>query len=243
LAAKKEMSMKNLLYSLIFLTLCPFATAKEPHQPKQFFCDRTAGIELNHIEALAGTPVHVSGERLAVSKEASADFSRYEGKWVIVDISATWCWFCKTGMAVFENFIDQSSASAVQVHIMFDNNRTDKYAQNLEGTHRFLQMRHRDDQIQGLSLDDIDLYHAVGESMDSLREIQTASGEPYFPGMRGTPYQLIFDPEGQLVFRGHFTNKLDSDGEDGWLAPFRRHYQFIFALANQDVCNPQLSGE
>lgn len=231
--------LKALLFS-VFTIFSLGAQGESEKQPKDFYCgDEKAPIQLSDLSDLNLSRVTLS----KVSEPNQSLSENYKGKWLVLNVSATWCWYCKTDLIFFNHYF-ANSENVVSVHMTYDLKREDRYAQSSENTQNFLKNFQRTDErfSEIPSLDFTHFYHSPLER-DAIKSLESKSGEVLFSTMGGYPYQLIFDPEGNLVFRGHFTNKLESDAEDDYYAPFNRHYSFIQSLVNDGQCNPSLSGD
>ena len=73
---------------------------------------------------------------------------------------------------------------------------------------------------------------AAAQTIDDLKTAKTASGDLLFKNIKGYPYQMVFNPKGDLVFQGNFTSKLPEDGND-WSKPYRRHYKSLTKIISK----------
>lgn len=192
------------------------------------------------------SPIQVDGQMLAKDSEFVSLAEAYKGRWVIVDISATWCGFCKMDQVFFSahknQIVDWASTSenlwdkdVVQVHLNIEYNKEGPYLQNQDILRRFLDPKwlQRDQSLNGVDRSNIDTYLVNVSHPHDFTKAKIESGNDLFKGFGGFPYQLVFNPDGKLVFEGNFTSVLDSDGDD-WTAPYKRHYKMLTGLMDAE---------
>lgn len=224
----------NLAPLLFVFSTSSFAVEDEG-SPKEFFCTSVSSTslkDLNQLNSFSVKENEINSYNIDLS-------DKYKGKWLILNISATWCPYCKIDMFYFLKNLKPYFNKVEQLHITSES--TGGRVQSAETTSEFLRVKALSDPYtKDLNLKEIYFAHTK-TSMKDASKFTDVDGELIFKGFRGYPYQMIFNPKGKLIFRGHFTSALKSD-DGNYYAPFDRHYSFISALLKGE-CNPSLSGK
>jgi len=193
---------------------------------------------LEFLDEFSITPVQVGGV-LNDDPEAEVKLgSMYQGKWVILDISATWCGYCKIDQVYFSAHKNEPaegystndelwSEDVVQVHLNIEDNREGGRQQTFDLV-RFsltdIRIKH-DKALSTTDRKNIDSHFInIDDKRDFLKALDS-SGAPLLPGFTGYPYQIIINPKGDIIFSSGFT-KTESEDQDWWV-PYVNHYTFI----------------
>ncbi len=172
-------------------------------------------------------------EELRIDENSEMPFlKKYEGKWVILDVSATWCGYCAADKEFFSYQRNELQIYDLNGYKVVDDLWGDKVVQvhlTIESSNQTLEIIRKDlvkaAKKSNVSMKGVDtyFYETEGGLSKFSNKFYTSNNINIFEGARGYPYQLVFNPEGTLVFRGFFTSKLDGD-ENGY-TPYRRHYR------------------
>ena len=98
----------------------------------------------------------------------------------------------------------------------------------------FVQEGYKEQRLE-FDLTNMDFYHfSDSAKFDLIKALASpANRSLLFPGLRGTPYSVVIDREGQVRFRGHFTS-----GDMSYQEKYERHYGFISSLINDSCLVP-----
>lgn len=203
------------------------------------------GFDLTMFDSFNISPIQVNGELSPENSQQVKLSDLYSGRWVIVDLSATWCPYCKLDQYFFASHKNELSehstttklweSDVVQVHLIIEYQKEGGFQQTQDIARSFLstQALSRDTTLQGLNRTYIDTLFVNTDDPKSFTRALDKNGRALFEGFSGFPYQLVFNPKGELVFRGQFTEA--NEGED-WSEPYKRHYQMLTNL----ICNNYL---
>lgn len=195
-------------------------------------------LTLYSLDNLPTVPVQIGGQLSPENAKAIKLSDQYKGKWVILDVSATWCPYCKLDQLFFDaqkNTLNEYSvnqklwdADVVQVHLNVEDKAKGPRQQTWGVIRKFLEPKSiaRDKNLKSVDRKLIDTYLLAGMDREAVKIAKTHLGELIFKNFKGYPYQMVFDPKGRLVFQGNFTSKTKADGDD-WSKPYRRHYEML----------------
>lgn len=179
-------------------------------------------------QSLQLTPVKV-GTSIGIQKAGSISLAdQYQGQWVVLNIIATWCGYSMQEMVYFENQIVKSgltNVKEVNITIDADAQKNPKRNQSDQITLDFINTVLSE---KNLSFKQTDFFHLKNSTFKTLQETVFKSGA-LFGAMSGYPFQIIFNPSGEIVFAGHFTHQLPSDNGD-WSKAYERHFSYIKSL-------------
>ncbi len=227
--------MKSVLFRATFMTLfflqqlTAFGQVAEPK------------MNIKTLDVFNLTPIQMNGEILPVDAPTIKLSEAYKGKWIILDLSATWCPYCKLDQYFFASHKNQVNdyttngtlwtADVVQVHLTIEYNKEGAFKQTKEIVRNFLTPRKiaRDEYLKDLNRSNIDTVFVSTEDSEAFIQSKTKEGLSIFEGFIGFPYQLVFNPNGELVFQGQFTETTEEDGEN-WEWPYLRHYKMLTEL-------------
>lgn len=242
--------LKLLITPIISISSIYSASAQDftPFKTEKTLSDYN-GLEF--LDEFSITPVQINGV-LNDDPSAKAKLSSmYKGKWIILDISATWYGYCKVDQIYFsahknkldENYSTQDklwSQDIVQVHLNIEDNSDGGRKQTFDLV-RFALTDIRVKHDQALSIADrtgIDSYFVNTKNSREFLKAVDASGSPLFPDFSGYPYQIVINPEGEIIFSNNFT-ATENEGDEWW-APYVNHYTYIseqIDLFNNDYKN------
>lgn len=197
---------------------------------------------INIINDFNITPVEVNGT-LNQDPKIRVDLSSfYKGKWLILDISASWCPYCKLDQFFFsaltnepakdytgrENLWPKTGREVVQAHLFVEFQKEGAYQQNFEVIQEFLSPASllKDDVLKGLNRSGIDSFFVNIKNPQSFTKALDENGLPILPNFTGFPHQLVINPDGEIIFNGSFTSSKPED-EGNWFLAYRRHYEMI----------------
>lgn len=210
--------MKNFL--LVALTLLMFGPGAYATRT-DYDCKKVENMRLEELAYISSQAMKV-GNVIETKVAAPFDIAPYKGKTVVFLVSATWCGYCKYDIYKLgewrkkENWPKDDIAF---IHMIVPSSR-----QDLVTAEAFL----ADPKIQGerLHLDGTDFYYSATADFKDFEAMQTSKGDTFFPNLRGTPYAIIFDKNGDARFRGHYTY---GDGDHS--AYYDEHFDFIGKVA------------
>ncbi len=225
--------VKSLLTALIFLSpSLSFANT--------CFSYLSVEADLNDLEALDLIPISVDGKvSSSIDEDFNIDFvSKYKGQWLIVDLAAVWCSYCSLDQLYFSRQRNTPGDYTVvknpwgdkvkMVSIYFEIAGKGAYDQGYDSIREFFLPENlkAHDYFKDADLSGVDAYLVLWQAQWTRlsTSIYTRRGDLFFPNMSGMPFQLIFNPEGKLVYSGNFTSA--KDGEE-WDKPYERQYQMI----------------
>lgn len=200
-----------------------------------------SSLDLGVLDAFNISPIQVGGKLQPGRAKPIKLSDQYKGKWVILDVSATWCPYCKLDQLFFnaqKNTLNEYSvnkklwdADVVQVHLNVENKDKGPRQQTKDVIRKFLDPKSiaQDKNLKGLDRKNIDTLLLNNMDREAIKVAKTKSGQFIFKDFGGYPYQMVFNPEGKLVFQGNFTSRIKADGDD-WSMPYRRHYEMISKL-------------
>jgi len=189
-------------------------------------CKKEENLTLSDLTSIPSVQPLKIGPEIKTQGSQEFDISVYKGKTVVFLVSATWCGYCKYDIiktAEWRNREGWPKNDVVVIHMIVPSKR-----QDLAKTEAFLanpMMKNT-----SMSLDGIDYYYSSIADFVDFKAMENSSGDLLFPGLRGTPYAIIFDRDGIARFRGHYTRPKDHS------AYFDEHYEFIGTVASGQ-CN------
>jgi thiol-disulfide isomerase/thioredoxin len=202
---------------------------------------KPSNLNLSVLDQFQIYPIQVDDKLVAQSAKPIKLSELYKGKWVILDISATWCPYCKLDQIFFSaqrNTLNEYSVNkklwskdVVQVHMNIEYQAKGAREQTQDSIRKFLSPESlaQDKNLKGLNRSHMDSFLMSKMDREAIKTVTTKSGQLIFKDFQGYPYQMVFDPKGQLVFQGNFTSRLAADGDD-WSKPYRRHYKMLSRL-------------
>lgn len=201
-------------------------------------------LSLSDLDTYTISPIQLDGKLQPTSADPLKLSNHYKGKWVILDVSATWCPYCKLDQIFFvsqKNTINEYtinkelwSQDVVQVHLNVESKAPGARQQTKESILKFLQPQSiaKDKNLKGLNRQNIDTLLLHDLDREGIKVAKAKNGQLLFKDFQGYPYQMVFNPKGKLVFQGNFTSKIEGDGDD-WTKPYRRHYEMLTKLMTE----------
>ncbi len=201
-------------------------------------------LDLSVFDTLDISPIQVQGKILPNNAKAIKLSEAYHGRWVILDVSATWCPYCKLDQMFFaahkntinEHTTEQKLWTKDVVHINLNIEMKDKgpRQQTKDVIRKFLNPKSiaEDKHLKGLNRDHMDTLLVNNMDLKTLKLMKDKNGQLILKDFGGYPYQMVFNPKGELVFQGNFTSKIPEDGDD-WAKPYSRHYEKLTKMIQQ----------
>ena len=151
-------------------------------------------------------------------------WARFKGKTLVMTLAATWCGWCQAELIHYDGVRkknDWPGDKLAYVHLIVPSSR-----QTLDQLIAWLKDERRGGRDnRPISLEGV-TYLVSTKHFDQIQDLKSLDQNLLFPGLKGTPYSLVFDRFGRLRFRGHYTGKHDSATQD-----FDQHFANIKFIA------------
>ena len=239
--------MKNLFFILMSWGFFSFASGNGDYS-----CEPVSQVDTQDYK-FDVIPVK-KGDQKEIGATQNLDLSIYRGKIVLLNIFSPTCGWCMADLFYRSHFQRDfwPPAHVVMVNLSYGPLVNEKSTEEslaaasqkildyLQTTPQkvldFVKEGYKQTPQYGsyTDLENVDFYHIVDtqaepSAFDSIKQLKSEDDQTsLFPGLMGTPYSVIIDEEGQIRFRGHFTN-----GNASKQSKFERHYGYITSLVNQ----------